>query len=286
MDFSQFQTSKVHYGGSEEKIGLIKEGIHYLIKFQKEDELGLINNHICEYIGSSIFALFKEDVQVTSIGTYNGRKVVACMDFKKGAEEFVPFNDVGDSSLERDRDVYRYTYDNIIEMLEENRKITNVKDTVEKFWDLYIYDALLGNFDRHGSNWGFLKENGKYRMSPIFDNGSCLFPRIVTDKQCREIMNSKAELDKRTYKFPTSQIKIGRKKSSYFDVIASLKYKECNEALKRIYIKIDIKKIKKFINSLDFISSVQKEFYSTIIENRYKNILRYSYEKLVGEKDE
>lgn len=286
MDFSKFQKSKVHYGGSEEKIGLIKDGIHYLIKFQKEDETGLKNNHICEYIGSNIFALLKEEVQVTSIGTYKGRKVVACMDFKNSKEEFVPFNDVGDSSLERDREVYKYTYNDIIEMLEENKKITNVTETVEKFWDLYIFDALLGNFDRHGSNWGFIKENGKYRMAPIFDNGSCLFPRVTTDRQCLKIINSEEELDKRTYKFPTSQIKVGRRKSSYFDVISSLEYKECNEALERIYIKINLYKIKKFINSLDFISNIQKEFYNKIIEHRFNKIIKYSYKKLVGEIDE
>ncbi len=286
MDFSQFKKSKVHYGGSEEKIGLIKDGIHYLIKFQKEDGAGLRNNHYCEYIGSAIFALFGEDVQTTSIGTYERREVVACIDFKKESEQFVPFNEVGESSLERDRDVYQYTYEDIIEMLEENRKLTNVDETIEKFWDLYIFDALLGNFDRHGSNWGFLKENGEYRMAPIFDNGSCLFPRITTDKQCLAIIDSEEELDKRTYKYPTSQIKLGRNKSSYFEVIASLKYKECNEALKRVYVKIDIKKIEKFISSLDFISEIQREFYIKIIEHRYKKILKYSYDKLVGNKNE
>ena len=33
-------------------------------------------------------------------------------------------------------------------------------------------DALLGNFDRHGANWGFIKEDNKYTIAPIFDNGS------------------------------------------------------------------------------------------------------------------
>ena len=40
-------------------------------------------------------------------------------------------------------------------------------------------DALLGNFDRHGANWGFIKEDNKYTIAPIFDNGSCLFPNLV-----------------------------------------------------------------------------------------------------------
>ena len=27
---------------------------------------------------------------------------------------------------------------------------------------MYIIDALIGNFDRHGNNWGFIKSNNKY----------------------------------------------------------------------------------------------------------------------------
>ena len=43
-------------------------------------------------------------------------------------------------------------------------------------------DALLGNFDRHGANWGFIKEDNKYTIAPIFDNGSCLFPNLVDER--------------------------------------------------------------------------------------------------------
>lgn len=286
MDFSKYPTTKINYGGSEEKIGIQIKDKKYLLKFQKESETGLLNNHICEYIGSSVFALFGEDVQVTTIGTYKGRNVVACQDFNDSISEFVPFNEVGDSSLERDRDVYKYTYNEIIEMLEENRKITDVQETIEKFWDLYIYDALLGNFDRHGSNWGFIKKGNKYRMAPIFDNGSCLFPRVVTDEQCLRIIESEKELDKRTFKFPTSQIKLKNKKSSYFEVISSLIYPECNHALLRVYKKIKLDKVNKFIDTIDTISNTQKHFYKTIIEHRYRKIIKFSYNKLRGDLDE
>ena len=27
---------------------------------------------------------------------------------------------------------------------------------LEYFWDVFAIDALLGNFDRHNGNWGFL----------------------------------------------------------------------------------------------------------------------------------
>lgn len=284
MEFNVYKKSNIHYGGSEEKIGIIIENREYLVKFQKETETGRVNNHICEYIGSSIIGIIGEDVQNTTLGTYNGRNVVVCMDFKSKGDEFVPFNDVGDSSLERDRELYQYTYEDIIEILEENQKLTNVKETIGKFWDLYIIDALLGNFDRHGSNWGFIRKNGAYKMAPIFDNGSCLFPRICKDEQCSTIMNSIVELDKRTYKFPTSQIKLGTKKSSYFDVISSLEYEECNHALTRIYKKIDLNKINRFLDTVQDITVKQKEFYKLIIKYRYNKIIKYSYFKLEGEK--
>ena len=46
-------------------------------------------------------------------------------------------------------------------------------------------DVVLGNFDRHGANWGFIKEDNKYTIAPIFDNGSCLFPNLVDEEEMR-----------------------------------------------------------------------------------------------------
>lgn len=45
------------------------------------------------------------------------------------------------------------------------------------------------------------------------------------------IMESEDETDKRIYKFPTSQVKLDGKKSSYFEVINSLQFEACNDAL-------------------------------------------------------
>ena len=64
---------------------------------------------------------------------------------------------------------------------------------------MYIVDALLGNFDRHGSNWGFLKKNNQYTLAPIFDNGSCLYPQLSDEDEMIKIMNSVDETNKRIY---------------------------------------------------------------------------------------
>lgn len=77
-------------------------------------------------------------------------------DFNKEGSFFVPFNGVGESSLDDEKE--GYSYDDITRMLEANKKITNIEETISSFWDIYIVDALLANFDRHGSNWGFIKK--------------------------------------------------------------------------------------------------------------------------------
>ena len=280
-DFSNYKLSNIRYGGSERKLGILINDEPYMLKFQKNTKFGKRNNHLSEFLGSHIFELLGFNVHKTYLGKYKGEFVVACKDFVINGYEFVPFNDVGESTIETDKETYQYTYEDIVLLLEKNRKITNVDETISIFFEMYIVDALLGNFDRHGANWGFLKKENKYQLAPIFDNGSCLFPQLVNEDEMNYILNNENELNERIYKFPTSQIKLGNKKSSYYEVISSLKYKECNEALIKIYPKVDINKIGELINSLD-ISTIHKNFYTSIIMERYKKILKHSYDKLVG----
>lgn len=280
MDYSQYGKNTKFYSGSEEKIGITIDSLDYILKFQKPSETGLLNNTICEYIGCHIFQMLGMNVQATFLGTYQGREVVALEDFVKENQKFVPFNEVGDSSLEHDRDTYQYSYSDIMKMLAENTKLTRIPETINQFWRIYIIDALLGNFDRHGSNWGFIKENNRYTLTPVFDNGSCLFPRIHTDEACLEIIQDEAELNKRVFSFPTSQIKLNNVKSSYFEVIHSLQFPECNNALKDITNKVDIQKIGAFIDSIEQISEIQKAFYTTMLQTRFEKILVASHEKL------
>lgn len=282
-DFSRCLKNNKIYTGSEEKLGITIENEHYIVKFRKNSESGLLNNHLSEHIGSNIFNMIGETAQITMLGLYNGREVVVCKDFNNEDETFIPFNGVGESSLERDRELYQYSYEDIINMLEENKKNTNVKETVEKFWNMFIIDALIGNFDRHGANWGFTKKDGKYGFAPIFDNGSSLFPRRNNDELLKEVLDNEEKMKEITFKYPTSQIKLKGKKSSYYEVINSLSFDECNKALIRIYNRIDMDKIEKFINYQEMITDLQKKFYIAVINYRYLNIIKSSYLKLVGE---
>lgn len=284
IDFTKYEKGTVNYGGSERKESiLVPNGTgapsDYMLKFRKRTEFGMRDNHVSEYLGSHIFELLGYEAQKTFLGVFEGEQVVACKSFVNENVQFVPFNDVGESTLDEDKETYQYEYGDIMQMLRDNSKLTDVSWTVSMFWEMFVVDALIGNFDRHGLNWGFLKENNRYSLAPVFDNGSCLFPNLVGDDECREVIGSDEETEYRVYKYPTSQIKLHGRKSSYFEVIDSLEFAECNEALAIVMDRIEMSKIYDLVEATDVVSEVHREFYKHMLEARYRLILEEPYRR-------
>ena len=280
IDYSNYPKNDRFYTGTEKKIGITVKNIPYIIKFRKNSREGYRFNHVSEYLGSHIFSLLGVPAQESHLGLYNGQEIVCIRDFLNNDEIFVPFNGVGDSTLEEDKEKYQYDYVDIIRMLRENIKLTNVPETIERFWDMFIIDAFLGNFDRHGSNWGFIRKDDQYQIAPVFDNGSCLFPQLNTDEKLKAVLLSEKEMNKRVFTFPTSQVKLNGRKSSYFEVINSLQFEECNRALERIMGRIDWQKINVLIDETPFISEKRREFYRRILAARYEKILKHAFDTL------
>ena len=48
---------------------------------------------------------------------------MACKDFINELEQFVPFNDVKESTIDVDIERNQYTYENIMFMLDKNKKV-------------------------------------------------------------------------------------------------------------------------------------------------------------------
>lgn len=282
MDYSDFPISGRYYGGTEKKIGILIDGCEYMLKFQKQTAFGYRNNHICEYIGSRVFGLLGYAVQETYLGTWRGEQVVACKDFIPAGEQFVPFNDVGESTLDQDRERYQYEYDDIMMMLRDNSKLTQVEETIQAFWEMFLVDALLGNLDRHGGNWGFIKRENAYRLAPVFDNGSCLYPNMADENEMRQVMSSEEETNKRVYTFPTSQVKLDGRKSSYFEVVHSLRFEACNRALGVVHTRTNMAEICRLIDGMPLLSRTQKDFYQHMLQARYHLILDHSYKRMMG----
>ena len=110
MDYSRFKSSGRYYTGAERKKGILIQGKPYIVKYAKNSPQGLTGSYLSEYIGSHLFQMAGIEAQETFLGTCDGLPVVVMKDFIGENESFVPFNDVGDSTLERSRERYRYTY--------------------------------------------------------------------------------------------------------------------------------------------------------------------------------
>ena len=61
--------------------------------------------------------------------------------------------------------------------------------------------------------------------------------------------------------------------------INQMKDEMCNEAIKRVFEDIKIDKILAFIDEIDAISMVRKEFYKRLIKYRY-DIIKKVYDKI------
>lgn len=281
IDFTNAIEEFNNYKGSEKKKTLIYNGKKYLVKFpdpvrEKNKNISYINNAFSEYIGSNIFKICGFEVQKVILGKYNyNRKekiVCACEDFTDDENVLYEFENLV-LSTNPDKKIETELSD-IMEVIEESKMI-DTESTKQKFWDMFIIDSLIGNTDRHNGNWGFLvnKNTGNIAFSPIYDCGSCLNP-MLEDEEIEKI--SETELKNLAINC-YSYLKENGKKINYITYISHMKNKECNEAIKRLFTHINMNEIKKFIQNIDCMSDVRKNFYIRIIEQRYnyiKNIFK------------
>lgn len=152
---------------------------------------------------------------------------------------------------------------------------------LQKYWDTFILDAMLGNFDRHANNWAyFIKNDGtELKFAPIYDCGACLYPQM-SDNAIPDVLASPKEIEMRIDKFPTAALESQDKtKVNYKDYINSLQNPDCTAALLRVYPKVDMNVIEKIINDNSAISDIRKNFYKVMIQKRIDIILKPAYEK-------
>ena len=272
-----------NYKGSEKKKTLIYNNKKYLVKFpdpvrEKNKNISYINNAFSEYIGSNVFKIVGFKTQNTVLGKYEykGKEkiVCACEDFTDNENVLYEFENLA-LSTNPDKKI-ETELDDIMEVIEESKMIDS-KSTKQKFWDMFVVDSLIGNTDRHNGNWGFLlnKNTGKAEFSPIYDCGSCLNP-MLEDKGIEKI--SETELKNLAINC-YSCIKENGKKINYMTYIKQIENEDCNNAIKRLFANINLNEIKRFIDNIECMSEVRKEFYKNIIGQRYE-IIKRAYTKI------
>ena len=292
IDFTNCEINKFRYYGGKNgsKICIVYNNQDYMLKFpslnDNDAEQTYANNCISEYVACKIIKSLGFKVQDTILGTYNlngnTKVVVACKDFTSLGVVLRQFAELKNSQIESSKNGYGTELEEVIQTI-ESQQICDVNYLKDFFWNMFIADTLVGNFDRHNGNWGFLINEGlkEVEIAPIYDCASCLYPQL-TDERIKEIIDDEEEMNARVFVFPNSALKIDDKKINYYDFISSLDNVDCNKALLRVFPRINLNVINEIIDNTLYISDIRKEFYKKIIKMRYDLLLKVNYNKLIS----
>mgnify|MGYP003310831839 CR=1 FL=1 len=289
IDCTKLETKIKSYGGANgNKKSVIYNGELYMLKLPSNPrinkDLSYSNSTISEYISSFVFHMANIPCQETVLGEYVHNDIkricVLCKDFETNGFRFADFASLRNQVVDSNTNGHSTELDDILSIF-ASQDIVKENDLKKFFWSAFVVDALLGNWDRHNGNWGYLYniDTGESKIAPVFDNGSSLYPQ-ADEKIMSIILSNANEMNKRIYEVPLSAITINNIKINYYDYLTSNPCEDCKEALLSIVPLINVDKINNFIDEIDILSSVQKTFYKTMIKNRKEKILDVAYNKI------
>ena len=244
--------------GSREKY-LVIDNKRNLAMFKYEKE-----GYICSESCSEKIAY-----EIAKILNYNCAKIEIAQDNKNqiGVLNYIfsdsytsPHTDIV-SFLNKDFDKRPYyTVSNIKKVLE---KID--KSLFKEFIKIMVFDALIGEQDRHEENWGITEKNNHYYMSPLYDNGDSLLNDFKNENFALKFYENEKNFDAYIMRSKTYIYKEDNKtKYKHFELIKYLydKYKNITEPELLNLYKLTDKKIKEIVNRIpnDLLTDKHKEY--------------------------
>ena len=286
IDFTNSIEKVCGYGGSEKKKKIIYNGEVYLLKFPDpiiEKSLLYKNNVFSTYIGCKIFDSVNIPVQKVILGIYNEKKneikqkvVVACKDFTSEKQKLVEFSSLANSITGVDKK-FTTKIEDIYEVFNNLNYDFDKKIMIENFWNMFVVDTLIGNTDRHLSNFGVIDDGKTLKFAPVYDCGSALHP-LLTDEKINYLLNNESEFKNVTYSiYPVYTYE--NKKITYSEFYKK-DISDLNDALLRIYPRIEMNKIYDIIDNTMYLSLERKEFLKKSVTIRKEKILDVAYKKL------
>lgn len=283
---------KAYNGANGKKIAVEYEGRQYMLKFPpsghgKPTELSYTNSCFSEHIACSIFNMLGVAAQETMLGTFDvagkTKIVCACRDFTADGEQLFDFCSIKNTILDSDSNGSGTELPDILDTIEKQQFVEPGR-LLEHFWEMFVIDALLGNFDRHNGNWGFLYNpvSETTDIAPVYDCGSCLLPQ-ADESVMQNVLENEDALNKRVFQFPTSAVKQSSRKINYYDFLTKAEYADCNAAVKRICGRLDLEKIQHLIEKTPYISDLQKMFYKRYIGARASLLLAPAQEMILAD---
>ena len=271
---------RAYNGANGKKIAVSFEDAVWILKFppsaaDKPNELSYSNSCVSEHLGSTVFRMLGVPAQETRLGTHvNGRtKVVcACRDFTIPGKRFYDFCSIKNTVIDSETGGHGTELSDVLTTIDLQQFVDPVL-VRRRFWDMFVVDALLGNFDRHNGNWGFLvdERTSLAELAPVFDCGSCLLPQ-ADESIMRKMLSDEDELNARIYTFPGSMLKVGGRKINYRDFIAAHADPGLDEALERLLPRIGALAFGRLVDETPYLADLQRRFLKTYFEARRERI--------------
>lgn len=291
IDFSNCKKFNKTFGGANgNKISIEYNNERYMLKFpskaNKNDDLSYANGCISEYIGCHIYNKLGIEAQETLLGEYNKngktKIVVACKDLTANDYVIQDFASLKNTVIGSSENGYGTDLNDVLNAI-DTQELLDPAIIRERFWDMFICDSILGNFDRHNGNWGFLynQKTDEIKLAPIFDCGSCLYPQADRNIM-KAVLSDQAERNNRIYNYPASALKIDGKKISYYDYLQTTQKVDCLASLIKIHDKYEKVQddIYDFIDSMECLEPLQVDFYTTMLEERFYRIIEPAYDRV------
>lgn len=299
-DFSFIEFNNQLYGGQAgQKMGFNWNNEKWFLKFPKSTKsmeqvrISYTTSPLSEYIGSHVYKLIGLDVHDTQLGIYDDKLVVACRDFKQEDENLFDFHAI--KNLYSLTDTFEINYlsesgglqslEELYDVFKSNQIFKTLPTLRQHFWNMFVVDALIGNHDRNNGNWGILvnSHTSAIRLAPIYDNGAALSNKLDENKML-SLLDDEDRFKQSIYENRISFFSFKDKIINPLKYIETKENPECNEAILRIFPRLDLVKIQEMINQIPevyitkdnkeipVISQVQKDFYCKVLAYRYHKV--------------
>lgn len=271
--------------GSERKTTVLYENEVYMIKYpdpvrDKRNALSYMNNQFSEHIGCRIFLSCGFLTQETALGYFqaaNGAEkiVVGCKDFTQDGGTLHEFSKLGNQAMVDGK--IETTIESVYGIIEQSKLIRNKRAILEKFWDMFVVDALLANPDRHFDNWGIFEKDGEITFAPIYDCGSSL-GALLGDETMERLLEDPSGFKSQEFN-ATSCYSMNERRIFYHEIFKNSPA-DLAEAILRVVPKINMEEIHAIVDSVEAMSELRKDYLKQALTMRYEQILFPAWKRL------
>lgn len=266
------------------------EGSTYFMKFgwksvQKRTHL----EHINEVVAAKIAELLGLDVIKAEIAKKDGQYGCLSLDY---IEQYQAIEDETGFSLMEAKigDEYNYLQSCSLKGMEllnlafhTLEKFTYFKQNRQAFINMNLFDILIGNQDRHPSNWAILFRKNESFFGPLYDNGASL-GFLLPDQKLEEMLIDDVQLD--GY-FNRMKVKAGvfhsrKPPIKAIDLLdyCNINYKKEVRIFRQALTNFSLDEYRIFLDHFPIYSEIRKKFVNRFIEHRRDKLISLIKEDL------